>query len=422
MNMINLKKAKADTEAYKENIKKRNLKIDFDEFLELESKKNKLTQDLDILRSERNTVSKQIPQLSDTEKQVKIEEMKRVWEEINTLEWELEPLEEKYDYILHRLPNFLDPTAAVGDDDEWNVAEEFFMEKTNFDFTPKHHWEIWEQHDWIDLEKWAEVSWARFWYLKGDLALLNMAIINYAISFLTGKGFEFVIPPYMVKEASLFWTGFLPAGEDWVYAVNPEDDDLYLIGTSEISLTSYHMKEVIDVEKPKMYIGYSPCFRREAGSYGKDTKWILRWHQFEKVEMVVFCKPEQSQEIHDMMVACEEEIWQSLKIPYQKLNVCSWDLWNPAMKKYDLEAWMPAQGKYREVTSCSNIGEFQSRRLWIKYKTETGTKEFVHTLNGTVVALSRCLIAIMENYQTQDGKVEIPEVLQPYMWGKTILW
>ena len=420
--MIDLKKVKADIDAYKDNIKKRNLDIDFDEFLEIDTQRNTLRQKLDTLRSTKNHVSKEVPKLSDTEREVKIKEMKELWDQMTILEEKLKPLDERYTYILHRLPNFLDPTAAVGDDDGWNVAEDFFMEKTNFDFTPKHHWEIWEQHDWIDLEKWAEVSWARFWYLKGELALLNMAIINYAITFLTAKGFELVIPPYMVKEPALFGTGFLPAGEDGVYAVNPGDDDLYLIGTSEISLTSYHMKEVIDIEKPKMYIGYSPCFRREAGSYGKDTKWILRWHQFEKVEMVVFCKPEDSQEIHDMMVACEEEIWQSLKIPYQKLNVCSWDLGNPAMKKYDLEAWMPAQEKYREVTSCSNIWDFQSRRLGIKYKKHDGTKEFVHTLNWTVIALSRCLIAIMENYQTQDGKVMIPEVLQPYMWGKTILW
>ena len=249
-----------------------------------------------------------------------------------------------------------------------------------------------------------------------------MAIINYAISFLTQKGFEFIIPPYMVKEASLFGTGFLPAGEDGVYAVNPWEDDLFLIGTSEIPLTSYHMNETIDLEKPKLYFGYSPCFRREAGSYGKDMKWILRGHQFEKVEMVVFCKPEESQKMHDMMVDVEENIWQSLKIPYQKLNVCSGDLGNPAMKKYDLEAWMPGQEKYREITSCSNIGDFQSRRLGVKYVNSEWKKDFVHTLNGTVIALSRCLIAIMENYQTHDGKVMIPEVLQPFMGGKTMIW
>jgi len=420
--MIDLKKVKADIEGYKQNIVDRNLALDLDAFLALEQEKNELAQKIDELRSTKNTVSKEIPTLSDSEKWAKIKEMKALWEELSVLEESYKPLEEKFHYTLHRLPNFLDPTAATWKDDTENRAEEFFMEKTSFDFTPKDHTEIGLQNDWMNLEKWAEISGARFWYLKGDLALLNMAIINYAISVLTAEGYEFMIPPYMVKEAALFWTGFLPAGEDGVYAVNPGEDDLYLIGTSEIPLTSYHMNETIDVEKPKFYVGYSPCFRREAGSYWKDTKWILRGHQFEKVEMVVFCKPEESKAIHDKMVAVEEKVWQSLKIPYQKLNVCSGDLWNPAMKKYDLEAWVPTQEQYREVTSCSNMWEFQSRRLGIKYKNSEGKKEFVHTLNGTVIALSRCLIAIMENYQTEDGKVQIPEVLVPFMWGKTVIW
>ncbi len=420
--MIDLKKAKADPEAYKKNIQARWLDIDFDAFLQLEEDKNTLAQKLDELRNTKNTVSKEIPTLDENERQVKIQEMKTLWDEIESLESAYTPLEEKYTYTLHRLPNFLDSTAPVGDDESKNVPEEFFMEKTQFDFTPKTHWELGQMNNWIDLEKWAEVSGSRFWYIKWELAMLNMALINYAISILTEKGFEFMIPPYMVKEASLFGTGFLPAWEDGVYAVNPWEDDLYLIGTSEIPLTSYHMQEVIDVETPKLYVWYSPCFRREAGSYGKDTKWILRWHQFEKVEMVVFCKPEDSKAMHDTMISIEEEVWQSLKIPYQKVNICSGDLWNPAMKKYDLEAWIPTQDAYREVTSCSNIGDFQSRRLGTKYVDETWKKSFVHTLNGTVIALSRCLIAIMENYQTAEGKVQIPERLQPFMWGKTHIW
>lgn len=270
--MIDLKRAKVDIAAYKENIKNRNLNIDFDEFLEIEAQKNKISTQLDELRNTKNIVSKEIPTLADEQKAEKIAEMKAVGENISQLEEELKPLEEKYTYILHRLPNFLDPTATVGLTDEDGVAEEFFGEKRNFDFPVKSHWEIGEAKGWMDTEKGAEVSGSRFWYLKGDLALLNMAIVQYAISFITSKGFEFVIPPYMVREVSLFGTGFLPAGEDGVYAVNPGDDDLYLIGTSEIPLTSYHMNEVIDVETPKLYAGYSPCFRREAGSYGKDTK------------------------------------------------------------------------------------------------------------------------------------------------------
>lgn len=416
--MIDIKKLKQDIAWYKDNLAKRNVKIDLDDFLDLDEEKNKISTELDVLRNIKNTVSKDIPLMQWDEKAKKIAEMKEVWEKITVLETQLTEVMEKYTYILHRLPNFLDETAAVGKDDSGNVAEDFYLEPTKFSFPVKTHYEIGEPKGWMNLEKGAEVSGARFWYLKWNLALLNMAIVQYAINFLVSKGFEFFIPPYMVKEKSLFWTGFLPAGEDWVYSVNPGEDDLYLIGTSEIPLTSYHMWEIVEVEKPKLYVGYSTCFRREAGSYGKDMKGILRGHQFEKVEMVVFCKPEQSQKMHDTMVKIEEDFWKSLKIPYRKLNVCSGDLWNPAMKKFDLEAWMPGQDNYREVTSCSNIGEFQSRRLGTRYRKEDGTLEYVHTLNWTVVALSRCLIAIIENYQTENGDVIIPEVLRPFMCGK----
>lgn len=196
---------------------------------------------------------------------------------------------------------------------------------------------------------------------------------------------------------------------------------MFLIGTSEVSLTSYHSKEIIDVSEPIQYVGYSPCFRREAGTYGKDMKGILRGHQFDKIEMVCFCKPEDSQALHAKMVALEEEIWTSLGIPYHKLNLCSGDLGNPALKKYDLEAWIPTQNTYREVTSCSNIGTYQSRRLDIKYRKSDGSIDYVHTLNGTVIAFSRCLIAIIENYQNADMTVTIPEVIRPFMNGKTVI-
>ena len=230
-----------------------------------------------------------------------------------------------------------------------------------------------------------------------------------------------VIPPFLVREKAMFGTGFFPADKGQIYSVNPGEDDLFLIGTSEVPLTSYHMDETIDVTSPIKYVGYSACFRREAGTYGKDMKGILRGHQFDKVEMVCFCKPEDSEKLHDEMVALEEEIWQSLGIPYQKLNVCSGDLGNPAMKKHDLEAWMPGQEKYREITSCSNVGSFQSRRLGIKYRKTDGTSDYVHTLNGTVIAFSRCLIALIENYQNEDMTIRIPEVLQNYMGGKNVL-
>lgn len=416
--MIDLKKIKADIDWYKQNIIDRNLKLDLDEFLDLDKEKLNLQVKIDELKNTKNIVSKEIPKLSVWEREDKIIEMKKVWEEINLLENSLSIIEEKWNYIFHRLPNFLDPTTAIWKDDNCNLVEKTYREATKFEFPVKNHVEIWEKKWWINTEKWAEISWARFWYIKWDLALLNLAIINYAINVLVKRWFELMLPPVLVREEAMFWTWFLPAWEDWVYRVNPEDDNLYLVWTAEVPVTSYHAWEILNLDSPIKYVWQSPCFRKEAWSYWKDMKWILRGHQFEKIEMVVFCKQEDSQKMHNEMLKVEEEIWQWLWIPYQKINICSWDLWNPAMKKYDLEAWMPWEWKFREVTSCSNVWEYQSRRLGIRYRNLDWNTKYAHTLNWTVIALSRCLIAIIENYQTNEWNVEIPEVLRIYMWGK----
>lgn len=408
-------------EAVKDSIKKRCLTLDLDAFLALDKEVVELKIKVEDLRSVRNKVSKEIPTLPNEEKQTKIAEMKEVNENIKTLESELSSKESSLKEIHYKIPNMLDPTASVGETDEDNEVVYVHGEKTKFDFEPKAHYEIGEKKGWIDIEKGSEVSGARFWYLKGDLALLQFAIVNYAMSKLVAENFCPILPPVLVREQAMFGTGFFPADEDGVYSVNPGEDDLYLVGTAEVPVTSYHSNQVINVDEPVKYVGYSPCFRREAGSAGKDTRGILRGHQFDKVEMVVFAKPEDSGKVHDYMVGIEESIWQGLGIPYHKLNVCSGDLGNPAMKKYDLEAWMPGEDKYREVTSCSNVWEFQSRRLGIKYRNENGELKHVHTLNGTVTAIGRCLIAIIENYQTKDGNVVIPEVLRPYMGGKEII-
>lgn len=417
--MIDLKKVKSDINWYKQVIKDRNLKIDLDEFLEIDKKRLELQTKIDELKNIRNTTSKEIPKLWNEEKQGKINEMKKVWDEINCLETTLSSIEERWMYIYHRLPNFLDSTTAIWQDDSWNKIEFTYKEPTKFDFTPKAHYEIWEAKWWIDTEKWAEISWARFWYLKWEIVFLQFAIINYALSKLYTKWFSPILPPVLVREEAMFWTWFLPAWEDWVYRVNENDDNLYLVWTAEVPVTSYHAWEIIEnLDTPIKYAWYSECFRKEAWSAWKDMRGILRWHEFQKVEMVCFCKPEDSSKLHNEMVAIEEEIRQWLWIPYQKVNICSWDLGNPAMKKYDLEAWMPGQNKYREVTSCSNVWEYQSRRLQIRYRNPEWKTEYVHTLNGTVIALSRCLIAIIENYQTAEWNVTIPEALRPYMWNK----
>lgn len=417
--MIDLKQVRANPELYKENLKRRNLDIDLDNFLLMDKKLIELNQKLDSLRNRKNMVSKLIPTLSNEEKRVKIAEMKSLWDDEKLLIEKIRNLEIDYNNILYRLPNFLDETTAIWPSEDYNLVIDTFLEQTKFDFEPKSHYEIWEKKWWIDTRKWSEISGARFWFLKWDIVFLQFAIINYAMSFLVSKWFSPMLPPVLVREKAMFGTWFLPAGEDWVYRVNPEDDDLYLVWTAEVPITSYHFWEIIEnLDNPIKYVWYSECFRKEAWSAWKDMKWIFRWHQFQKIEMVCFCKKEDSRKLHDEMVQIEEQIWQWLKIPYRKVNICSWDLWNPAMKKIDLEAWMPGQQKYREVTSCSNIWEYQSRRLWIRYRNADWKIEYAHTLNGTVIALSRCLIAIIENYQDKFWDVIIPEVLRPFMWWK----
>ncbi len=419
--MLDIKIIRENPELIKDNIKKRNLNLDLDIFLEIDKKKREYIIKVDELRAIKNKVSKEIPQMNNEERPAKITEMKKLWEELEKFEEAQKEIENSWKEIYYKIPNLLDSTSAIWDTDEENIIEKTFLEPTKFDFKAKEHWEIWEKKDWIDIDKGSEVSWARFWYLKGDLVALQFAIINFVLSKLMAKWFTPILPPVMVKEKAMFWTGFLTDTTDGLYRVNPDDDDLHLVWTSEVPVTSYHSEETLDLDKAKMYVAYSPCFRKEAGSAWKDTRWILRWHQFDKVEMVVFCKWEESQKMHDFMVSVEEEVWQDLKIPYNKMNVCSWDLWNPAMKKYDLEAWMPWQEKYREVTSCSNVWEFQSRRLNIKYKDENGKSKYAHTLNWTITALWRTMIAIIENYQTENGDVIIPEVLRPFMGWKEII-
>ncbi len=417
--MLDIKIIRNNPDLVKDIIVKRNLKLDLDKFLEIDSKKLELIIKVDELREIKNKVSKEIPNLSNEEKPAKISEMKKLWDDLKKLEDQQMEIEESWKDLYYQVPNLLDETASIWNTDEDNIAEDFYLEPTKFDFDIKAHYEIWEAKWWIDTEKGSEVSWARFWYLKGDLVLLQFALINYAMTKLVAEWFDPILPPVLTRENAMFGTWYFPAGEDGLYRVNPKDDDLYLVWTSEVPVTSYHGGETMNLDNPKMYVAYSSCFRREAWSAWKDTRGILRWHQFDKIEMVAFCKNTESQKVHDFMIKMEEDIWKGLKIPYQKMNVCSWDLWNPAMKKYDLEAWMPAQEKYREITSCSNVWEYQSRRLGIKYKDENGKSQYAHTLNGTVIAMSRCMIAIIENYQTSEGNVKIPEVLIPFMWWKT---
>lgn len=421
--MIDLKHLRENQDFYRKGFAKKQVQVDIPKILELDEKHRHLIQEVENLRSEKNKVSKEIPTLSDSEKKEKITEMKELGERLNTLEVDMNKIFVQLKELLIIAPNPPHESVLEGRDDEDNQVIRTVGEKPNFNFKPKDHLELGKILDVIDMETAAKVSGSRFYYLKNELVVLEFALINWLLQKYISKGFTPVTVPMLVKEEMMYATGFFPADRSEIYTVNPktaenpEGDDLYLVGTSEVPLSGLHMfKAIDDLSKPKRYIGFSSCFRREAGSYGKDTRGILRVHQFDKMEMFSFCHPANSWEEHDFLLSIEEEILSELNLPYQVVNICGGDLGAPAAKKYDCEVWIPTQEKYRELTSCSNCTDFQARRGKIRYKTDKGT-EFAHTLNGTAMASTRTLIAIMENNQQEDGSIKIPEVLHPYTGG-----
>ena len=410
--MLDLRQIRENTDDFKKKLARKGINpAKIDELLVLDAKYREVLQKVEQLSAKQNEVSKKIPQLSGEEKNTLLAEMKKVSAEKKEAEKELQEAKNSRDSILLSLPNPPHASAPDGKSDEENVVLRTEGELPKFDFQPKEHWEIAEKLDILDTERSAKVAGSRFYYLKKELAMLQRALIFWAFTEVAKKGFDPMIPPFLTKVDAIKGTGYFAHDEN--YCVNPGEDDLYLIGTSEVPMVSFHAGEILDLSQPKMYVSYSPCFRREAGSYGKDTKGIFRVHQFEKVEMVIFCRPEQSEELHEKIREVEEYLLQQLEIPYQVVNVCCGDLGISAAKKYDLEAWLPGQGKFREMTSTSICTDFQSRRLNIRYKDETGKKQFAHILNGTAVS-SRPLIAILENFQQADGSVLIPEVLRPF--------
>ncbi len=410
--MLDLRQIREKTDEFKKKLARKGVNpAKIDELLELDKKYREILQKVEQLSAQQNEVSKKIPQLSGDEKMALLDEMKKVSTEKKQAEKELQEAKNSRDSILLLLPNPPHPDAPDGKSDEENVVLRMEGEKPKFDFEPKEHWEIAEKLDILDTERSAKVAGSRFYFLKKKLAMLQRALIFWAFTEVAKKGFDPMIPPFLTKVDAIKGTGYFAHDEN--YCVNPGEDDLYLIGTSEVPMVSFHAGEILDLSKPKMYVSYSPCFRREAGSYGKDTKGIFRVHQFEKVEMVIFCRPEQSTELHEKICEIEEDLLKKLEIPYQVVNVCCGDLGISAAKKYDLEAWLPGQGKFREMTSTSICTDFQARRLNIRYKDENGKTQFAHILNGTAVS-SRPLVAILENFQQADGSVLIPKVLQPF--------
>ena len=381
------------------------------ELLEADERRRALQSQVDELKAQQNEASKKIPTLQGEAKASALAEMKEISAKRKVLDADQTAAEEAVDAILTHIPNPPHPGAPDGKSDEENQVIRTEGDIPQFDFAPKEHWELAEVLDILDTERSAKVSGARFYYLKNELAILQRALIFWAFMEVQKKGFNAMIPPFLTKEGAIKGTGYFAHDEN--YVINPGEDDLYLIGTSEVPMTSYHSGDVLDFTNgPIKYVSYSPCFRREAGSYGKDTKGIFRVHQFEKVEMVIFCRPEDSESMHELIREVEEDLLRKLEIPYQVVNVCCGDLGISAAKKYDLEGWMAGQNAYRELTSTSICTDFQTRRLNIRYRDADGKLVFAHTLNGTAVS-SRPLVCILENNQQADGTIIIPEILRP---------
>ncbi len=417
--MLDLKLIRQQPEEFKVRLARKGISSNvIDNLLVADEAKRALQSQTDNLKAEQNQASKSIPQLSGEEKVQALADMKIIADKRKGLEAELEKAATLANELLMSLPNPPREEVPEGEGEEGNTVLRFEGEKQSFDFEPKEHWELAEALDLLDMEQAAKVSGSRFYYLKAELAMLQQALMMWAFRTVSDKGYTPTIPPFMTRKEAIVGTGFFDRDEN--YCVNPGADDLYLIGTSEVPMVSIHADQVLDFSKgPIKYAAYSPCFRREAGSYGKDTKGILRVHQFEKIEMVVFCKPEDSTTVHENLRALEEEILKALDIHYQVVNIGCGDLGVSASKKYDLEAWLPGQKQYREMTSTSICDDFQTRRLNIRYKDEDGKLQYAHALNGTAVS-SRPLIAILENGQNADGSIDIPEVLWPFTGFKKI--
>lgn len=410
--MLDLKLIRKKSEEVKNALRKKNVDpVQIDNVVSLDREYRALLKEAEELQAKRNRTSKEMPKLTGGAKKEALSEMQFVKERLGELEPKLKKMEGELEALLMMLPNPALPSVPVGKDEKDNEIVRTVGKPPKFSFEQLDHMEIGKRMDLLDIESAAASSGARFYYLKNDLVLLEFALVQFVLKKLAGKGFTPVIPPVLVKERAMFGTGFFPADRNEIYHVNPEDDNLYLVGTSEVPLCMLYADRVIPAaELPKRFVAFSTCFRREAGTYGKDTHGIFRVHQFDKLEMFSFCHPEAAEEEHEFLLSLEEEIMKDLGLHYRVVNLCGGELGAPAAKKYDIEAWFPSQGKFREVTSCSNCTDFQSRRSNIRFKDEKGN-HFVHTLNGTAVAMSRMLIAIMENFQKKDGTFEWPKCL-----------
>jgi seryl-tRNA synthetase len=418
--MLDIKFLRENIEKVEEMLKARNTSVDLSEFKSIEKNRRKLITETESLKAERNKKNKEIAQLKKNGKMDKalIDDMQVISGKIKKLDAELKIMEEKLENIAMIIPNMLHESVPVGKDENDNQVYKTWGEKPKFNFEPKEHYVIGEQLDILDFERAAKLTGARFSLYKGFGAKLERALINFMLDLHTSEhGYTEILPPFMVNRKTMTGTGQLPKFEEDLFKI--EGLDYFLIPTAEVPVTNIFADEILnEKELPIYYTAYTPCFRSEAGSYGKDTKGLIRQHQFNKVELVKFSKPEDSYNELEKLLQNAETVLQRLNIHYRVVTLCSGDTGFSASKTYDIEVWLPGQNKYREISSCSNFEDFQARRAKIRFKRKgkKGT-EFVHTLNGSGLAVGRTLVAVLENYQQGDGSVKIPEALQPYMNG-----
>jgi len=413
--MLDIKFIREHEDEVKKNCQNRDVKCDINQLMNLDRSRLELIKKIEDLRNEKNKLNEAIKSVED--KAAIIKKGKVVKEQIESLKPKLEAIEKDFQSLLFKVPNMSHPDSPIGKTDEENKEIARYGEIPKFNFTPKNHEEIMVDLDLIDFERAAKITGSKFYYLKNEGALLELALVNFAMEKLMTKGFVPVITPDLARCNVLEGIGFNPRGaESQIYTI--ENSDLCLVGTAEITMGGYHMDETFSEEEmPKKYVALSHCFRTEAGAYGKHSAGLYRVHQFTKVEMFAYTNPEDSEKMHEELKNIEIEIFNDLKIPFRVVDICTGDLGGPAYRKYDLEAWMTSKNDFGEITSTSNTTDYQARRLNIKIQRADGTREFAHLLNGTAIAVSRALIAIIENYQQADGSVVIPEVLRKYMPG-----
>lgn len=413
--MIDIKWIRENPDALKDALEKRNVEFDVDHLIAVDEVRRAAIKEVDGMRAQHNAFSEEIAKVEGDTRETKIRASKELKARLVGRERELEQLEQEFEKLMYGIPNIPDSGVPVGKDERDNKVLREVGEKPEFAFTPKDHMLIGEALGILDFEKGAKVSGSGFYYLKNEGVLLELALVRYALDSLKAKGVSLWLTPDLARRRFYLGTGYMPKGpEAQTYEI--AESDLGLIATAEVTLAALHADEILDEALlPLRYAGYSHCFRQESGSYGKYSKGLYRVHQFTKVEMFAYTVPKDSARVHQEFLQYEEELWQGLGIFYRVVEMCTGDLGAQAARKFDLEAWMPGRGDWGEVTSTSNTTDYQARNLDIRYRKKNGEVAFVHALNGTAIATSRAIVAILENYQQEDGSVKIPEVLQPYM-------